>query len=221
MKQWYLMGYVIILVVLCTTPSLSLARNENPDSNVWKFTTVRWVIANELNTGADDKQISLAGKVTSQLNGDTYLFYDGTGMIQLDSDISLPVGKQVIISGKIDQPFLQSAPLQINVNNYQLGDRMEEPGYTTVKWVIDNENELNSDGQKVHIRGKVSAQLNADTYLFDDGTGTIELDCDSSLPVGHEIVIDGGIDQAFLHIGSLEINVEKWVSVEGKASPKK
>jgi len=84
------------------------------------------------------------------------------------------------------------------------------PEYTTVKWVIERENELDVDGKKVIMHGKVTAKVNGDTYIFDDGTGTIKLDSDIHLPVGQTIVLTGHIDQAFLHIGALEINVNSF-----------
>ena len=85
-------------------------------------------------------------------------------------------------------------------------------GYTTVKWIIDRENELDVDGKKVILSGRVTQKLNGDTYIFEDETGSIKLDSDIHLPLGEKIVIKGEIDQAFLHIGSLEVNVREFYS---------
>jgi len=81
---------------------------------------------------------------------------------------------------------------------------------TTVKWVEGIQNGLDNDNKYVVLEGKVTQKHDSDTYFFTDGTGSIELDSDIELPVGVPIIIRGEVDQAFLHIGPLEINVESW-----------
>jgi len=81
---------------------------------------------------------------------------------------------------------------------------------TTVKWVEGIQNGLDNDYKYVVLEGKVTKKLDDDSYQFSDGTGTIELDSDIELPVGTKIIVRGEVDQAFMHIGPLEINVDSW-----------
>ncbi len=58
--------------------------------------------------------------------------------------------------------------------------------------------------------GKIVSKYKDETYTFSDGTGTIQLDSEERLPVGKRVVIRGHVDQAFLDIGKLEVNVKSW-----------
>lgn len=97
----------------------SAAHDENPDSNKWKVTSINWVRQNENDLDKDYKFVALVGKVTQKLDDDTYLFSDGTGTLELDSDIDLPVGKEIVVRGEIDQAFLHIGPLEINVDSWR------------------------------------------------------------------------------------------------------
>ena len=80
--------------------------DKDPDSNKWHITTVSWIKGTHNALKDDDRYVVLLGKITKKIDGDTYLFQDDTGIIELDSDISLPVGKNIVVRGLIDQAWL-------------------------------------------------------------------------------------------------------------------
>jgi uncharacterized protein YdeI (BOF family) len=82
---------------------------------------------------------------------------------------------------------------------------------TTVSWVLATRNNLDVDDRYVTLIGRVTGRAGDETYFFNDGTGTVRLDSeDFVLPVGARIVIGGRVDQAYLGIGHLEIDVRTW-----------
>ena len=86
------------------------------------------------------------------------------------------------------------------------------PAYhlTTVSWVVATRNNLDKDDRYVTLIGHVTGR-DGDDYWFTDGTGRVRLDPgDFVLPVGPRLVIGGRIDQAFLGIGHLEVDVSHW-----------
>ena len=81
---------------------------------------------------------------------------------------------------------------------------------TTVSWVIATRDNLDKDDRYVTLIGHVIGR-DGDDYLFTDGTGTVRLDSgDFKLPIGPRIVVGGRIDQAWLGIGHLEVDVRRW-----------
>jgi len=81
---------------------------------------------------------------------------------------------------------------------------------TTVSWVIATRNNLDKDDHYVTLIGHVTGQ-DGDDYWFTDGTGAVRLDPgDFNLPIGPKVVIGGRIDQAYLGIGHLEVDVRRW-----------
>ncbi len=82
---------------------------------------------------------------------------------------------------------------------------------TTVSWVLATRNDLDQDDRYVTLIGRVTGRDDGGDYFFTDGTGTVRLDPnDFVLPVGPRIVIGGRIDQAYLGIGHLEVDVRNW-----------
>ena len=87
------------------------------------------------------------------------------------------------------------------------------PSYhlTTVSWVIATRNNMDKDDRYVTLIGHVTGREGDETYFFTDGTGTVRLDSeDFKLPIGPKIVVGGRIDQAYLGIGHLEVDVRHW-----------
>jgi uncharacterized protein YdeI (BOF family) len=87
------------------------------------------------------------------------------------------------------------------------------PAYhlTTVSWVIATRDNLDDDDKYVTLIGRVTGRDGDEDYFFTDGTGTVRLDsADFELPIGPRIVIGGRIDQAYLGIGHLEVDVRTW-----------
>ena len=82
---------------------------------------------------------------------------------------------------------------------------------TTVSWVLATRNNLDNDDKYVTLIGRVTGRDDGGDYFFTDGTGTVRLDPnDFVLPVGPRLVIGGRIDQAYLGIGHLEVDVRNW-----------
>jgi len=81
---------------------------------------------------------------------------------------------------------------------------------TTVSWVIATRDNMDKDDRYVTLIGHVTGR-DGDNYLFTDGTGTVRLDSENfKLPIGPKIVVGGRIDQAYLGIGHLEVDVRRW-----------
>jgi|GEM_PF-1492438 len=119
-----LLGFAAAVLAFSTV-SVAAARDENPDSNKWKITTVHWIIAAQNDLDMDNKKVTLIGKVTKKLNGDSFVFDDGTGSIRLDSDIDLPINQSIVIRGEIDQAYLHIGPLEVDVHNYRMTDKTD------------------------------------------------------------------------------------------------
>jgi len=86
------------------------------------------------------------------------------------------------------------------------------PAYhlTTVSWVIATRNNIDKDDHYVTLIGHVTGR-DGDDYFFTDGTGTVRLDSENfALPIGPKIVVGGRIDQAYLGIGHLEVDLRRW-----------
>ena len=86
------------------------------------------------------------------------------------------------------------------------------PAYhlTTVSWVIATRDNLDKDDHYVTLIGHVTGRAGDDLW-FTDGTGSVRLDTgDFDLPIGPRIVVGGRIDQAYLGIGHLEVDVRNW-----------
>jgi uncharacterized protein YdeI (BOF family) len=62
---------------------------------------------------------TLVGKVTQQYGRYIYFFFDGTGNIQLYSEIELPAGKSIVVRGKIDED-------SFNVTSWRPADKPGE-----------------------------------------------------------------------------------------------
>ena len=69
----------------------------------WPATTVAWIKHHQEDYVRDEVPATLTGKVTQQYGRYIYHFFDGTGKIQLYSEIQLPAGEAIIVRGKIDE----------------------------------------------------------------------------------------------------------------------
>ena len=110
-----------LLVALCAfAPTFNVsAGTVDPASNKWNLTTVAWIKANENDLDRDNDKVAVIGKITEKHSDHVYFLKDETGVIELDSDIDLPVGKTIVVRGRIDQSFLHVGPLQINVDSWR------------------------------------------------------------------------------------------------------
>jgi uncharacterized protein YdeI (BOF family) len=85
-----------------------------------QLTTVSWVVAMRNHPSVDGRYVILIGHVTQNIGGNTYMFTDGTGSIQLNGGkYVLPVNQALVIRGRIDQAFLFFGNLAVDVTNWQ------------------------------------------------------------------------------------------------------
>ena len=95
--------------------------DDDPDRNQQHMTTVAWIKEQDRNDNidADDRYVVLIGTVTKKTDEETYLFSDGTGSIQLDSEKELPLGMPIVIRGRIDQAFMGIGRLEVDVKSWR------------------------------------------------------------------------------------------------------
>jgi uncharacterized protein YdeI (BOF family) len=109
------------LAVLLLGGTCVLKGDENPNNARDHVSSVAWVIARDKDDdiGVDDRYIVLIGKISEKYKDETYFFNDGTGTIQLDSEARLPVGKDIVVRGRIDQAYLGIGKLEIDVQSWR------------------------------------------------------------------------------------------------------
>ena len=83
---------LVTSILLSLVGAAALKANDNPDTNKYHLSSIRWIESKQNNLDNDDQYVVLVGKVTKQYDDDTYFFTDGTGTIELNADIKLPVG---------------------------------------------------------------------------------------------------------------------------------
>ncbi len=86
---------------------------------------------------------------------------------------------------------------------------------TTIHWIKATQDNIDDDDRYVVLCGKVTGTTGDESYVFNDGTGTVVLDsAHFKLPVGKSIVVRGRIDQDFFGNSvtgeGLEVDVRSW-----------
>jgi uncharacterized protein YdeI (BOF family) len=119
MKKLVLAGLVALSLV--GTNSVVQAHDENPNNVKDHVSSIRWIQERDKDDdiGVDQRYVVLVGKVTKVIKDNVYLFSDGTGTIQLDSDVKLPVGESIVVRGEIDQAFLGIGDLEVDVQSFR------------------------------------------------------------------------------------------------------
>ncbi len=110
---------ILAIFALMTLPAKMVMASEGPDSNRYHITTVRWIESTKENWDNDDRYVVLCGKVTKKEGDETYWFNDGTGTIKLDSEKKLPLGKAIVIRGRVDQDFFIWGTLEVDVRTWR------------------------------------------------------------------------------------------------------
>lgn len=88
-----------------------------------QITPVGWILKTQHNINVDDKRVTLVGKVIKPDNGSDWWFADSTGSVRLDTgDKELPVGRMLIINGRIDQSRFGIGHLEIDVRHWHYAD---------------------------------------------------------------------------------------------------
>ena len=119
-----------LLCALAVFAMLALPKNmarasEDPGSNKYHITSIRWIDSTKDNIDDDDRYVVIIGKVTGKVGDESYTFNDGTGTIVLDSgDFKLPIGKSIVVRGRIDQDYfgndVTGEELEVDVRSWRL-----------------------------------------------------------------------------------------------------
>ncbi len=88
-----------------------------------QITPVSWIVQTQHNIDVDDKYVTLVGQVVRRDNGSDWWFADTTGVVRLDTgDKELPVGKNIVVSGHIDQARFGIGHLEVEVKKWRFAD---------------------------------------------------------------------------------------------------
>ena len=98
----HLLKYFAILGAFFTL-SLPLLAGCATKDDKWPVTTVAWIKHHQEDFVRDEVPATLVGKVTQQYGRYIYFFFDGTGKIQIYSEIQLPAEKSIAVRGNIDE----------------------------------------------------------------------------------------------------------------------
>jgi uncharacterized protein YdeI (BOF family) len=110
--------YFAILGVFFTL-SLPLLAGCATKNEKWPVTTVAWIKHHQEDFVREEVPATLVGKVTQQFGRYIYFFFDGTGNIQLYSEIQLPAGESIAVRGNVDED-------SFNVTSWRPADRQGE-----------------------------------------------------------------------------------------------
>jgi uncharacterized protein YdeI (BOF family) len=106
-----------LLVALGAVSPLSASAAPNP---YYHTTSVAWIVRTRNNIGVDDNYVTMIGTVTRRIGSEEYWFTDGTGSVRLDSEnFDLPIGRRVVIGGRIDQAYLGFGHLEVDVRRWR------------------------------------------------------------------------------------------------------
>jgi len=111
---------ILAIFALTALPAKMVQASEDPGANKYHITSVRWIHSTKENWDDDDRYVVLCGTVTKKKDSETYWFTDGTGTIKLDSEKKLPVGKPIVIRGRVDQNWLGIwGTLEVDVRSWR------------------------------------------------------------------------------------------------------
>jgi uncharacterized protein YdeI (BOF family) len=112
------------LVAISAFAGFSLLSHAAPPKDQYHLTTVGWVVNTRDNLDVDDRYVTLIGEVTRKIDEGEYWFTDGTGSVRLDSeDFDLPIGRKIILGGRIDQAYLGFGHLEVDVRRWHLAGK--------------------------------------------------------------------------------------------------
>jgi uncharacterized protein YdeI (BOF family) len=112
----------LIIAAAALIPMASYAvRGGNPDENKYHLTTVRYIKENT----KDHQYAVLIGRIVEKVGDETYILDDGTGRIKIDTSKKLPVGKRVVVRGRVDEDWTGITDLELDVKSWRL-DRKKD-----------------------------------------------------------------------------------------------
>jgi uncharacterized protein YdeI (BOF family) len=105
----------IVLALLSLTLLAPLVASARP----YHLTSVRYIVNTRNNIDVDDRYVTLIGHVTRRITDEEYWFADNTGQVRLDSEnFDLPIGRTIVLGGRIDQAYLGIGHLEVDVRNW-------------------------------------------------------------------------------------------------------
>jgi uncharacterized protein YdeI (BOF family) len=109
----------VLAIFALTAVSMKMAQASDAPDSKYHVTSVHWIKSVNEKLDEDDRYVVLCGKVTKTEGDETYWFNDGTGTIKLDSEKKLPVGKAIVIRGRVDQDWLGWGTLEVDVRSWR------------------------------------------------------------------------------------------------------
>ncbi len=107
----------ILALALALAPAFSGTAQASPTPA--QITPISWIVQTQHNLDVDDKSVTLVGQVVKRDGGSDWWFSDTTGSVRLDTgDMELPVGKTLVVRGRIDQSRFGIGYLEVEVNHW-------------------------------------------------------------------------------------------------------
>jgi uncharacterized protein (TIGR00156 family) len=108
---------VCLLLALSACAPFSASAAPDP---YYHTTSVAWIVRTRNNIDVDDHYVTIIGHVTRRIGDDEYWFTDGSGQVRLDSEnFDLPIGRRIVIGGRIDQAYLGFGHLEVDVRRWR------------------------------------------------------------------------------------------------------
>jgi uncharacterized protein YdeI (BOF family) len=105
---------------------LSVASSRAASSEPPQITPVSWIVDTRHNINVDDKRVTIVGEVIKHDDGSDWWFADTTGSVRLDTDDKeLPIGKRLVVTGRIDQSRFGVGHLEIEVSHWEYADKVK------------------------------------------------------------------------------------------------
>jgi uncharacterized protein YdeI (BOF family) len=107
----------IFVAVIAISPAFS--QPAKASSTPPQITPVSWIVETQHNIDIDDKAVTLVGQVVKRDGGSDWWFSDTSGSVRLDTgDMELPVGKTLVVHGRIDQARFGIGYLEVEVKHW-------------------------------------------------------------------------------------------------------
>ena len=97
---------ILSILLLASERTVRAGDDGDPAQNKWHLTTVAWLAHHQEQFVLDTAPATLIGRISKQYEKFTYIFFDGTGTMELYSDTQLPLNKSIVVRGDFDEGTL-------------------------------------------------------------------------------------------------------------------